>query len=104
MEQQAPEAPVFAVSRPTLFGGREEFLLQYPARLEPPTERDIARHRFTVRHGKKRRSFQAPDAATFEAWLSALEQALEPKAEPDHSPPQAARAATPRLQSAARAK
>ncbi|EGZ29620.1 hypothetical protein PHYSODRAFT_344077 [Phytophthora sojae] len=86
VEQQAPEAPVFAVSRPTLFGGREEFLLQYPARLEPPTERDIARHRFTVRHGKKRRSFQAPDAATFEAWLSALEQALEPKAEPDHSP------------------
>ncbi|KAE8900138.1 hypothetical protein PF005_g24306 [Phytophthora fragariae] len=86
VEQPAPEVPVFAMSRPTLFGGREEFLLQYPARLEPPSERDIARHRFTVRHGKKRRSFQAPDAATFETWLSALEQALEPKNEQEHSP------------------
>ncbi|KAH7488828.1 hypothetical protein KRP22_008534 [Phytophthora ramorum] len=83
VEQPQPEAPVFAISRPTLFGGREEFILQYPARLEPPTKRDLARHRFTVRHGKKRRSFQAPDAATFGTWLSALEQALEPKREPD---------------------
>ncbi|KAG7382615.1 hypothetical protein PHYPSEUDO_004695 [Phytophthora pseudosyringae] len=84
VEQPEPEAPVFAISRPTLFGGREEFLLQYPARLEPPTARDIARHRFTVRHGKKRRSFQAPDAATFGTWLSALELALEPKKESEH--------------------
>ncbi|KAG6591021.1 Pleckstrin homology-like domain [Phytophthora cinnamomi] len=86
VEQPAPEAPVFAMSRPSLLGGREEFLLQYPARLEPLTEREIARHRFTVRHGKKRRSFQAPDAATFETWLSALEQALESKPEPEHTP------------------
>jgi hypothetical protein len=77
---------MFAISRPTLFGGREEFLLQYPARLEPPTKRDLARHRFTVRHGKKRRSFQAPDAATFDAWLSALEKALEPKRGSEHVP------------------
>ncbi|POM77637.1 Hypothetical protein PHPALM_4951 [Phytophthora palmivora] len=84
VEQPEPEAPVFAISRPTLFGGREEFILQYPARLEPPSERDIARHRFTVRHGKKRRSFQAPDASTFDTWLSALEQVLEPKTETEH--------------------
>ncbi|KAG1711290.1 hypothetical protein DVH05_008543 [Phytophthora capsici] len=69
------------MSRPTFFGGHEEFLLQYPARLEPPSERDISRHRFTVRHGRKRRSFQAPDAATFDSWFSALEQALEPEKE-----------------------
>ncbi|GMF28576.1 unnamed protein product [Phytophthora lilii] len=86
VQQPEPEAPVFAISRPTLFGGREEFILQYPARLEQPTKRDIARHRFTVCHGKKRRSFQAPDAATFDAWLSALEQALEPKRESEHFP------------------
>ncbi|GMF45283.1 unnamed protein product [Phytophthora fragariaefolia] len=67
------------MSRPTLLGGRDEFLLQYPARLEPPTERDIARHRFTVQHGKKRRSFQAPDAVTFKTWLAAIDQALGPK-------------------------
>ncbi|KUF68133.1 hypothetical protein AM587_10001279 [Phytophthora nicotianae] len=83
--QAKPEAPVFAFSRPSLFGGREEFLLQYPARLEQPSERDVARHRFTVRHGKKRRSFQAPDAATFDTWLSALEEALEPNRESEHS-------------------
>ncbi|KAL3674940.1 hypothetical protein V7S43_000864 [Phytophthora oleae] len=81
VKQTEPEAPVFAISRPSFFGGREEFLLQYPARLEPPSERDISRHRFTVRHGKKRRSFQAPDAATFDSWLSALGQALEPEKE-----------------------
>ncbi|KAK1947585.1 hypothetical protein P3T76_001595 [Phytophthora citrophthora] len=81
VKQTEPEAPVFAMSRPSFFGGHEEFLLQYPARLEPPSERDVSRHRFTVRHGKKRRSFQAPDAATFDSWYSALEQALEPEKE-----------------------
>ncbi|KAF1794320.1 PH domain-like [Phytophthora cactorum] len=96
VEQAEPEAPVFAISRPTLFGGHEEFLLQYPARLDPPTDRDITRHRFTVRHGKKRRSFQAPDAATFDTWLSALEQALEPKRESEqfHTPSSVATTAT----------
>ncbi|KAF4041515.1 hypothetical protein GN244_ATG06237 [Phytophthora infestans] len=96
VEKPEPEAPVFAFSRPTLFGGREEFLLQYPARLETPSELDVSRHRFTVRHGKKRRSFRAPDVATFDTWLSALEQALEPKRDSEHrqTPSSAATTAT----------
>ncbi|TDH68509.1 hypothetical protein CCR75_003749 [Bremia lactucae] len=84
MEQSESEAPVFAITRPKLFGGCERFLLQNPSQLEPPTEKSIARHRFTVRHGKKRRVFQAPDNVTFNAWLSALEQALEPKKKSEH--------------------
>lgn len=82
VEQLEHEAPVFAISQSSLLGGHKEILLQYPAQLEPTTTRDIKRHRFTVRHGKKRRSFQAPDAATYHTWLSALKQALEPKSEP----------------------
>ncbi|CEG37013.1 Pleckstrin homology-like domain [Plasmopara halstedii] len=85
VERPNYQAPVVAISQPSLLGGHEEFVLQYPARLEPPTKRNIERHRFTIRHGKKRRIFQAPDAATFHTWLSAIEHALESKNGTEHS-------------------